>query len=127
MLNRLASNMGFNSFRAMAGAFFGGGTLRSAWEAFGMAGREMQKFGGYMTQRTGAVPIGGKATTTAAARRGMAQGRGFLKDWAVGRDLGPGFTRMQQRGIGAARVGGAAAGGAGVADFMNPWGFGWGD
>ena len=60
------------------------------------------------------------------------QGRGMGRKalgWAGGRGVfkhRSGFRPIQFAGestIGAARLGGAAA----AADFMNPWGFGWGD
>lgn len=127
MFSRLAANEGFNTIRALAGKYFGGGTLRSAWEAFGMAGREMSAFGGYVAQSTGSVPIGGKVNRLGAAKRGFSAGRNRMGEWARGMDLGPGVGKGMQRGVGAARVGGSAAVGAGAADFMNPWGFGWGD
>ena len=123
---KLMANEGFGAFRAMVSKWAGFPALATAWQGMSGAFNEMSKLGGYMAQRTGSVPIGGKAATTAAAGRGWAQGRRFLGEWARGMDI-TGMSPLRQRALGAGRVGAVAAGGIGAADFLNPWGFGWND
>lgn len=53
------------------------------------------------------------------ADMGLRMGFGSLGKWATG----GGYTGAARIGVGAARTGAAL----GAADFLNPWGLGWGD
>ena len=116
MLNKLASNQGFNKFLGIAKSFMGWGELRAAGAnirgGMGQLGYAARgKAGTFRSQvtRAGTEQLGG----------GMRQ----LGAWATGGFVGG----KGQVGRAAGRIGGATIGvGAGV-DFLNPWGLGWGD
>lgn len=97
---------GYNTFNAISGF----GTARAG-------------LGHYrrMVSQVGAGNLRGAVTSRAFAR-------GAGRAWLTGGDVfaGGGFRPMRA-GLAATRIGGAAAAGVGVADFLNPWGLGWGD
>lgn len=62
----------------------------------------------------GPAYLSGGNITTLGPQVGVNFGR-----WATG----AGYTGAARAGVGAARIGGTAA----AADFLNPWGLGWGD
>lgn len=139
---KLAANVGFNAFKAL---IKGGGRMmgyggRGA-ELFGTSafGRSMQQMGrgmrkvGLGMQRGGSLMGGlgvagtGASSPLAAGRAGrmlMSQGMSDIAgagrgmwNWASGGTMG-------QR---AARLGAGYLGVRSAADFLNPWGLGWGD
>ena len=142
MFGRLASNAAPNAIRILKN-LFGTGTLRQAAMGFkgafkaagGVAGIR-QSLGGMYTAgmlegstmgggfRAGMRTAGGVGRDILAAnpRIGMGARMGFgsLGKWATG---GGGAWTLGRAGRMGARLGGGAA----AADFLNPWGLGWGD
>ena len=136
MFGALRANAAFNAIRGVAG--FGtlrqaGMGFRSAYKAAGGA-RGIGRMGaGLSAVGIGATKAGdfragvgtvmgvGKALGARTPRMGMGMrmGVGSIGKWATG----GGYTGARRVGVAAARVGGAGA----AADFMNPWGLGWGD
>lgn len=115
--SRLAGNAAFNRIRGLSfkGAMASARSFAGAATDVGglrQAGRLFMKGGGYYQQ----------------GRMGMARGYyGRAGRAAAGWFGGAGFTGARRGGIAAARIGGAAVGGMAAADFLNPWGLGWGD
>jgi len=138
---RIAANVGFNAFKAL---IRGGGRLagyggRGA-ELFGTSafGRSMQHFGrglrkmGMGMQRGGSL-MGGMgvagtgASTPIAGRAGrLLMSQGMRDIGAGGRELW-GWASGGTIGQRAARLGAGYLGVRATADFLNPWGLGWGD
>ncbi len=105
MFAKMAANMGFNSFRSLASTVGGVGQLRNAGRLFMKGGR-------------------------AIGRGRMGRGKGFIG--MAGREMagwagGAGFTGARRGAISAARIGGTALAAGATADFLNPWGLGFGD
>jgi hypothetical protein len=90
--------------RRAASGVLGMGTLRQAGMGFRTAGRAMRRGGGMQDPYV---------------RMGLGMGFGSIGKWATG----GGYTGAARFGVGAARTGGVMA----AADFLNPWGLGWGD
>lgn len=105
MFAKMAANLGFNSFRALASSVGGMGQLRTAGKAYMHAGRAF----GAGRQGAGRAWLGLAGRT--AVRWGGAAGN----------------TGARRGAISAARIGGATLGAGAAADFLNPWGLGWGD
>ena len=148
MFGRLAANAAPNAIRILKN-IMGTGTLRqaamgfgSAWKAAGgMRGIRGMGQGLRMAGRAGYTMggVAGAGIATAGAARGMGAGLmanprfsmgmrmgfGSIGKWAMGSPptIGARLPVGQVMGRGAARVGGAVA----AADFLNPWGLGWGD
>lgn len=138
MFGALRANAAFNAIKGVAGF----GTLRQA----GMGFRSAYKAAGGVRgikaagQGLGTIGLVGKRLEGARAGMrwagqagreylgakprigmGMRMGVGSIGKWATGGGMGR--TGIRRAGVAAARVGGAGA----AADFMNPWGLGWGD
>lgn len=122
MFSRLLANKGLNAFMGLkrfgaAARGIGRGaasTFRGARNAGAMYQAGM---------RGPAIGMG-----MAGGMRQMGAGFRSMGRWATG--AGAGVTGMRRAGVAAGRIGalGAGAIGAGAAaDFMNPWGLGWGD
>lgn len=144
MNTRLAANMAVNAFkaitrtgRAVAGYGGAGAELMGA----GGFGKSMQQFGVGVGQtiqglKRGASFMPGVGLRGSGASSSLAAGRAGRRLTSMGmeniRGAGRGFaewgagagTTMGQR---AARLGGGYVAGRSAADFMNPWGLGWGD
>jgi hypothetical protein len=117
MFEKIASNKGFNKFAGIAKKFFG-------WGELGAAGANIK---GGMGQLNYAAR--GKAGTFqnqvfAAGGQQLGGGMRQLGAWATGGFAGGGGARV---GRAAGRIGGTAFGVGATADFLNPWGLGWGD
>lgn len=105
MFAKMAANMGFNSFRALASTVGGAGQLRNAGRLFMKGGRAMGR--GAAGRGKGYIGMAG---------RQMAEWGGAA-----------GFSGARRGAIAGARIGGATLGAGAAADFLNPWGLGWGD
>ncbi len=105
MMAKLAANQGFNKFMGIAKSFMGWGAIRGAGRGLGRGIRGI----GAGQYAEGSQQILG------AGRR--------LGGWATA----SGFQGGRRAGAIAARMGGAGLGAGATADFLNPWGLGWGD
>lgn len=144
MNTRLMANMAINAFKAItrAGAAVAGyGGPGAELMGAGGFGRGMQRFGmgaqsfiQGLRQGGGRGMFAGRSLVGTGARTSlMDPGRGLMAqgvrdiraggqgmwNWAAGPN-----TTLGQR---AARLGGGYAAGRTAADFLNPWGLGWGD
>lgn len=101
----LKSNYAFNRIMSTvkSGASYGANTLKKLPRAFMGAGKAAGGFSSMAGWKAGANAVG----------------KGIKRNWQYG-------TNTQRAGMVGA---GVAAGGAGMAaaDFLNPWGVGWGD
>jgi hypothetical protein len=57
----------------------------------------------------------------------MAKGIGRMGKWAAGAGAGGGGRRVGAAALRMGAVAGGVGAGAATADFLNPWGLGWGD
>ncbi len=105
MMAKLAANQGFNKFMGIAKSFMGWGGIRGAGRGLGRGVRGI----GAGQYAEGSQQILG------AGRR--------LGGWATA----SGFQGGKRAGAIGARMGGAGFGAGATADFLNPWGLGWGD
>lgn len=105
MFGRLAANKGFNSFMATAKSFMGWGALKGAGRGVGRGIRGI----GAGQYAEGSQQILG------AGRR--------MRGWGTA----SGFQGGRRAGAIATRMGGAGFATGATADFLNPWGLGWGD
>ena len=141
MNTRLAANMAVNAMKVLtkAGGRVAGYGGRGA-EMMGTAGlgRSIERLGmgaGNFIQglsQGGSMGFGSRAFSGTGARTMLnAPGRGLMAQGA--RDIRAGGAGMWNWAAGgsmgqrAARLGGGYAAGRGAADFMTPWGLGWGD
>lgn len=106
---RANAGFGWAALKANPKAVMGIPTLRQAMGGFRSAGVSLRG-GGFESALRG---------TNVRFGMGMSMGVGSLGKWATG----AGYQGAARYGVGAARVGGAIA----AADFLNPWGLGWGD
>jgi len=109
--NKLVSNKGFNKVMSTLKNTLGWGELKAGASNLRSGFQAMNKAGGSFT----------------ALEAGMNQyvgGSRQLGAWAAGGFVGGGAGRV---GRSAARIGGVAFGAGATADFLNPWGLGWGD
>lgn len=112
MFGRLMANQGFNKFLATARSFMGWNALKHTGTRLGRAGQAGMQYG----------RSGGQSSYFRGQMTGNLQG--------AGRNLSTWARAGGNRGRQAARLGGAAAAPLGLAagaDFLNPWGLGWGD
>lgn len=107
----IASNagIGWSALKSNPKAVLGMPTLRQAVGGFRSAATSLRGGGLQSAMRGQNLRFG----------MGMRMGVGSIGKWAGG----AGYTGGARVGVGAARVGGVYA----AADFLNPWGLGWGD
>jgi hypothetical protein len=98
---RSNAGIGWSALKSNPRGVMGMGTLRQAGMGFRAGARGLYR--GDMIR----------------ADMGLRMGFGSLGKWATG----GGYTGAARIGVGAARTGAAL----GAADFLNPWGLGWGD
>lgn len=103
------AGMGWAALKQNPKGVMGIPTLRQAAGGFRSAGRSLRG-GGLESAIRG---------TNMRFQMGMGMGMGSLGKWATG----GGYTGAARYAVGAGRIGGALA----AADFLNPWGLGWGD
>ena len=117
----LRSNEGYNSFSAIMGGKRFSASARMIGRGAKETYRGAQEAGGMMQAGMRGPAVG------RAADPGLAMmGKGFkgMGSWISG--AGSGTTGLKRAGVIAARAG-APVTGLAAADFLNPWGLGWGD
>jgi len=109
------------AYNAVKSTLKGAGSATGAFLRHGVAGYKGMATAGASAMRAGTGRgLAGKELGSYVGTQMRGAAKGFM-----GRT--PGYSGAAMGTVGAAGVGAAGAAGVAGADFMNPWGLGWGD
>jgi hypothetical protein len=130
---KLLANEAIQPIAGLAKSMFGWGRLRGAARGIGRGAGEMRSA---MSEMNAGMRGGGSVSPEMlepmmqrykAGGMDVGRGVGRMGKWATGAGAGGGGRRVGAAALRMGAVAGGVGAGAATADFLNPWGLGWGD